>query len=279
MRRIATYRDGTLVEGEANVVREFPLKLFVNGHEIATLICSPHDLKFLAAGFLLLQGFVDRVEDFLMLSVCSDFGVANVATRKEVPQKLRPVLTSGCGAGITFSLDGNPGDDSKARGAPARTHRPSGIHRMMEQLGRLAENYRAHGGIHSAAVGDGASVLLHAEDVGRHNTVDRIAGEALFRGIDLAGTMLATSGRVSAELAAKAGKLGISLIASRTSPTDLAVRMCEEAGIVLVGYVRGARFTVYTFPERIACPEVPGVPSIGAASAQREREAGTACST
>jgi len=255
MGKTVTYRSGKLEAGETEVVREFPLKLIVNHREIATLICSPHDLRFLAAGFLRLQGFVRTVDDFLTLSVCDDFGVANVNIRGDVPDKLRPVLTSGCGAGIGFASSPSPEAPSNRRNASSHAVRPSEIFGMMEQLSRLAENYRSHGGIHSAAVGAGASILLYAEDLGRHNTLDRIAGEALFKGVDLSGTMLVTSGRVSTELAAKAAMLGISLIASRTSPTDMAMKMCEDEGIVLVGYVRGGRFTIYTCPERIACEE------------------------
>jgi FdhD protein len=100
-------------------------------------------------------------------------------------------------------------------------------------------------------VGREGELLLYAEDLGRHNTLDRIAGEALFRSIDLGGTMLVTSGRVSTEMVAKAALLGVRLIASRTSPTDMAIRLCEQSGICLVGYVRGGRFTVYCHPERI----------------------------
>jgi len=198
---------------------------------------------------------VRTVEDFLMLSVCNDFGIANVGIRGDVPEKLQPVLTSGCGAGISFTLGQQTKNLSAKRGTSQRTYQPSEIFGMMEQLARLAENYKCHGGIHSAAVGNGTSILLYAEDLGRHNTLDRIAGEALLKGIDLSGTMLVTSGRVSTELAAKAAMLGISMIASRTSPTNMAVKMCEEAGIVLIGYVRGGRFTIYTCPERIACEE------------------------
>lgn len=260
MGKTVSYRNGRLESGEKEVVREFPLKLTVNHREIATLICSPHDLKFLVAGFLRLQGFVRTVEDFLMLSVCNDFGIANVGIRGEVPDRLRPVLTSGCGAGIGFTFNKPAQDPSTPCGTSPRNYRPSEIFAMMEQLARLAENYKNHGGIHSAAVGDGSSILLYAEDLGRHNTLDRIAGEALLKGIDLSGTMLVTSGRVSTELSAKAATLGISMIASRTSPTDMAVKMCEEAGIVLVGYVRGGRFTIYTCPERIACEERMDVP-------------------
>jgi FdhD protein len=74
----------------------------------------------------------------------------------------------------------------------------------------------------------------------------------MLKSIDLSGKILATSGRVSSEMAAKAASLGIALIASRTSPTDLAVRMCEESGITLVGYARAGRFTLYAHPWRIA---------------------------
>lgn len=262
MGRIYLYHDGMLEPQEKEIVREFPLKLVVNNKEIATLICSPHDLKFLVAGFLRLQGFVQSVEDFLMLSVCNDFGVANVNIRGDVPDKLRPVLTSGCGAGISFTTMATAKDSSGNRrpSRPLQGFRPSQVFGMMDQLARLAEDYRSHGGIHSAAVGDGTAILLYAEDLGRHNTIDRIAGEALLRGIDLSGTILVTSGRVSTELAAKAAMLGISVIASRTSPTDMAVKMCGEAGIVLIGYARGGRFTVYTCPERIVCPETIEIP-------------------
>ena len=255
MGKTVSYRSGRFESGETEVVQEFPLKLIVNQREVATLICSPHDLKFLAAGFLRLQGFVQTVEDFLMLSVCNDFGIANVCIRGDLPDKLQPVLTSGCGAGISFTSSKQTKYPSTRCGTSRHTHQPSEIFGMMAQLARLAEHYKSHGGIHSAAVGDGSSILLYAEDLGRHNTLDRIAGEALLKGIDLSGTMLVTSGRVSTELAAKAAMLGISMIASRTSPTNMAVKMCEEEGIVLIGYVRAGTFTIYTCPERIACGE------------------------
>lgn len=154
----------------------------------------------------------------------------------------------------------------------------------MDELSRRADNYKNHGGIHSAAVGDGdGNLLLFAEDIGRHNTLDRIAGEALFKGLDLAGKILVTSGRVSTEMAAKCSLLGISLVASRTSATDMAVKMCDRAGIALIGYVRGGKFTVYTHRERLALPaelrrlpaaasgRIPGVTGVILAGGQSSR--------
>jgi FdhD protein len=250
MKEVHVYANGRLVRDEAEVVGEFPLVLRVNDRELVTLIASPHDLRFLVAGFLRVQGFVSRVEDFLMLSVCNDYGIANVRIRGEIPAELKPILTSGCGTGITYSLP-SAGGTLKLSGAPVPVA-PGAVFGLMEQLALAAVQYKTHGGVHSAAIGDSSGkLLLHAEDIGRHNTFDRLAGEALLRGVELGGLLLVTSGRVSAEMAAKAAALGIPLIASRTSPTDMAIRICQEAGITLIGYLRGGKFTVYAHPEQL----------------------------
>ena len=251
MKEVTVYSGGKLISGEADVVQEFPLVLRVNDREIVTLISSPHDLRFLVAGFLRVQGFVSCVEDFQVLSVCNDYGIANVRIKGELPTELKPILTSGCGTGITFTL---PGAGEVGATVPGGEPIPvAAVFDLMKELGVQSEKYKSHGGVHSAAVGDTrGGLILHAEDIGRHNTFDRLAGEALLKGVPLAGTLLVTSGRVSAEMAAKAAALGIQLIASRTSPTDMAIRICQESGITLIGYLRGARFTIYAHPERVA---------------------------
>jgi FdhD protein len=254
---ILRYEKSRLRPVSRPLVREFPLRLVVNGRELATLVASPHQLNFLTAGFLRLQGFIRDLDDLLTLGVCADFGRADVRIRGAVPERLTPTLTSGCGTGITFALPAVDGR-GEAPPCPRATQRvvPTAVFALMQELARHAEQYRSHGGIHSAAVGDGRTLLLYAEDVGRHNTLDRLAGEALFRGLDLRGKLLATSGRVSSEMVAKAARLGIALIASRTSATDLAVRMAEEAGITLISYLRGDTFEVCTHPQRLAVPPV-----------------------
>jgi FdhD protein len=242
------YRDNHLQPVNTGVVSEYPVQLIVNGREIATLIGSPHDLRFLVAGFLRLQGFVSALSDFEMFSVCEEFGAANVRIKGELPERLKPVLTSGCGAGISFSM---PTTISHHAENLTQKILPADIFSLMEELAKKADHYRSHGGIHSAAIGRSGRLVLYAEDLGRHNTFDRIAGEALFKGIELTGADLVTSGRVSTEMVAKAALMGIKLIASRTSPTDMAVKLCDEADICLVGYVRGGSFNVYSHPELI----------------------------
>ena len=257
---VQVYRKGVLEPDKAALPVEFPLALTVNGREIATLIASPHDLRFLVAGFLRLQGFVDSLDDFLMLRVCQDSGIASVQVRKELPVRLKPVLTSGCGTGVTFSMprfQGN-GEDGASRDDGAVN--PDAIFAAMDELAARAHKYRHHGGTHSAALAAGeGTLLLYAEDIGRHNTIDRLAGDALFKGIDLTGKAVITSGRVSSEMVTKAAMMGVSLIASRTSPTDLAVRLADKAGITLIGYFRGSGFNIYSHPGAISTAAADGM--------------------
>jgi FdhD protein len=253
-------RNGHRSSATGELPREFPLRLTVNGVELATLIASPHDLRFLVAGFLRMQGYVGSVDDFELLSVCEDYGIASVRIRGELPERSAPVLTSGCGAGISFRLPSAP--SGKLPAGSCGTVSAGTLFSLFEELARHAQRYRRHGGIHSAAVGDAGGILLHAEDLGRHNAIDRLAGEALLKGIDISGKVLITSGRISSEMAAKAALLGVSVVASRTSPTDMAVTICEQAGISVVGYLKGDRFTVYAHPEIISQPKIIGVTGV-----------------
>jgi FdhD protein len=267
------YEKGVLSEIPDDMPAEYPIKLTVNGREIATLVASPHELRFLVAGFLRTQGFVKETGDFLAMGVCDESGEASIRIRGEIPERLTPVLTSGCGAGISFSF--NAGVPKSA--PPEVTFTPEAIFSMMREMAQLSVRYGRHGGIHSAAASDGTRILLHAEDLGRHNTIDRLAGQALLSGIDLAGCLLLTSGRVSTEMAAKAASLGVALIVSRTSPTDMAVRICRENGIGLAGYVRSDSFRIAACPERIRmavqsrCADVAGVILAGGESSRMGR--------
>ncbi|MBI5528347.1 MAG: formate dehydrogenase accessory sulfurtransferase FdhD [Deltaproteobacteria bacterium] len=247
------YEKGKTTTVEDDFPVEQPIRLTVNGREIATLVASPHEAHFLVAGFLRTQGFVREQADIVALGVCDDSGEASVRIRGEVPERLTPVLTSGCGTGVSFTLADGP-----ARPAPPRIKfTADSVFAMMREMGRLSRLYGRHGGIHSAAASDGKKILFHSEDIGRHNTVDRIAGQALLSGVDLTGCLMLTSGRVSSEMAAKAASLGVALIASRTSPTDMAVRICREAGIGLLGYVRGTTFRIAACPGRLATVRHP----------------------
>ena len=251
-RKIIRVVQGRSEPAERKVVEEYPLRLRVNGRDLATLVCSPHQLNFLIAGFFRLQGFINSLDDILSMGVCREYGLAELRIQGELPERLQPTLTSGCGTGVAFNLPQNLVAAGRQR---PRSYRSEAVLRLMQELHVKAEQYRNHGGIHSAAVGDANGLLLYAEDLGRHNTLDRLAGEAWFKGFDLQDKMLVTSGRVSTEMVAKAARLGIGLIASRTSPTDKAIDLCEQAGITLLGYLRGNNMEIYSHPQQLQLQE------------------------
>jgi FdhD protein len=94
-------------------------------------------------------------------------------------------------------------------------------------------------------------MLAVGEDIGRHNTLDKLRGEALLRDLDTRRAMIVSSGRISSEMLIKAALMGVPIVGSRTSPTQLAVTLAEHLGLTVIGYIRSASMNVYTCPERI----------------------------
>jgi FdhD protein len=151
------------------------------------------------------------------------------------------ILTSGCGGGITFRIDHRlfPRLHSALRVGPAE------LGERMKDLYAAAVHYQRSRGIHGAALADRERLLLVAEDVGRHNAVDKIKGEALRRGIPTADRLLLSTGRISSEMLLKAARMEVPVVASRTSPTEMAVALAEQLGITVCGYVRPGGLNVY----------------------------------
>ncbi len=115
----------------------------------------------------------------------------------------------------------------------------------MRDLLREAVHYHASRGIHGAALADRDRVLLVAEDVGRHNAVDKLMGLALQRGMATTDRILLSTGRVSSEMLLKAARMSVPIVASRTSPTEMAVALAEQLGVTIIGYLRGDSLNLY----------------------------------
>jgi FdhD protein len=132
-----------------------------------------------------------------------------------------------------------------------RTIRVTQIFEMMRMLNTSAKLYRECRGVHTSALTDGERLLAIAEDVGRHNTLDKIRGDCLMRGVGTHDHMLITTGRVSSEMITKAAKMRVPIVVSRTSPTHLALELAHAWNITLVGYARAGEMQVYCGIERI----------------------------
>ena len=242
MRTYMRVRDGQIDEISGEVVREQPLTVSVNGERFVTLLCSPIDLDALVVGYLWMEKVIAGLEDVAALDVSPVDGRADVTLTHPVTLPTERILTSGCGGGITFRIDHRlfPRLSSTLRVAPEQ------IAAQMKALFAAAVHYRASRGIHGAALSDGERLLLVAEDVGRHNAVDKIKGEALRRGIATEDRILLSTGRVSSEMLLKAARMGVPVVASRTSPTEMAVALAEQLNVTVCGYVRGGNLNLYT---------------------------------
>jgi len=229
------------------VVREVPVTVYVNKRELVTFLCTPHNLRYLALGFLYLEGIIGGLDEVMLLRVCDEEEMIEVRLNHDAELPTRRVLTSGCGGGTTFA--DLTAQTSKFDSALKVT--PSQVLGLMHRLYRQAELYRATGGVHTSALSDGQKLLVVASDVGRHNTLDKIQGQCLLGGIDTKDRVLLTTGRLSAEMLNKAAKMQVPILVSRTSPTDLAVKMAKAWGITLIGYARGQHIHVYGGEERV----------------------------
>ena len=247
MHRIVRYRGGSFESLELPVVEEQSLTIFVNGRELATLQCTPTKLDCLVLGFLSFEGIIEGLEEIRLLEVFPEDAVADVRLNKEFTPPRRRIFTSGCTGGITFGM---PMEGFQAFPEEATLH-PEQAFALMKQLYAEARLYRESRGIHAAAMADGEKLILVAEDVGRHNALDKILGEALLRGISTAGNILLSTGRISSEMLRKGAHMRTPFVLSRTSPTILAIQAAKRFGITVIGYVRGEGFNVYSHPERL----------------------------
>lgn len=250
-------RDGhgqrsELVDGA--VVEEGLVRIHVNGVELATFMCTPYALEALALGFLRSEGIIQSMHDVRLVVPCPSRTCVDVwLQRADVALPQRAILTSGCGGGITF-------DDLSQRVAPVPSSlqvTPAQIVEGMHQLMAAAALYRQTRGVHTSALSDGRRLVAVAEDVGRHNTLDKLWGYCLLHGIDPADHLLLATGRISSEMLNKAAKMRVPVVASHTSPTSLSVRLAQEWNILLVGYVRPNSFNVYAGQWRLLYSSEP----------------------
>ncbi|MFX0167752.1 MAG: formate dehydrogenase accessory sulfurtransferase FdhD [Candidatus Hodarchaeota archaeon] len=247
-------------EVQDTVVREQGLRIILGdsgGEEnfafIRTIPGEPRPLIF---GLLYTTRLISGLNDVLRLTVENQLAKVRVTDTCELHQKLerlRPTMrlvTGVCGPeegalGTWQACDLPPIESSY-------TVEAGGIRRAIQSLNANMEIYRVTGGTHGAALAkfDGSLRVL-AEDVGRHNAVDRVIGKGLEANLDLASLMLVCTGRLTSDLVLKAAVARIPLLASISAAVDSGVELADAAGISLVGFVRGSRMNVYTHPNRL----------------------------
>jgi len=244
------YHEGEWSNDLAGVIEEKPVSMLVNNAQWLTFMCTPTNLEELAVGFLYNEEIIQTMNEVASVKVCSGGDMIDIWLTRSVQKPEKWTRTSGCSGGET-SVEGR----KQKTGVPISKNgaliSPRMVDTLMCQLHQAQDLYKQTGGVHTSVLSDGEKVLVSAEDIGRHNTLDKLAGYCLRHNINPKRRIILTTGRISSEMIQKAGRIGASVVISRTSPTSLSVQMADRMGITLVGYARREHFIVYTHPQRI----------------------------
>jgi FdhD protein len=266
LRNIPVLRVGRTGPPEDAIAVEEPLEIRLHGTPFAVLMRTPGDDRALAAGFLLAEGVVRRAEDIGAVEHCRHpahpeghnvvdvflFGEAARSLPERLDAKRNITTTSSCGLCGRATID-----SLKRQLPPVATDWQIPRALAAELPARLRSHQQAFessGGLHAAGLftPDGRCERS-AEDVGRHNAVDKVIGAALLDNerLPLSSAALVVSGRTSFEIVQKAWIAGVGLVCAVSAPSTLAIELAAEAGITLLGFTRDGGFNVYSQPGRI----------------------------
>lgn len=253
-------RDGMAADGTRAVPEETPVALTFNGTTHAVMMATPADIRAFALGFALTEGIVADPADILSIEeiVVEDGIEARLWIAEEKMRTLsarRRALAGPTGCGLCGVESLAEAVKPAARVACDLRLAPQDILAAMAALGPLQNLNRETRAVHAAAYAEpGAGIRAAAEDVGRHNALDKLVGLCVTGGFDTPRGLLLLTSRVSIEMVQKASVLGTGIIAAVSAPTSLAIRTAEAAGITLCAVVRPDGFEIFTHPERIALP-------------------------
>lgn len=252
-RQILKFGDTEMEEVEDDIANEFPLTIYVNGEEFATMVCTPTDMEELVTGFLASEGLIRFLDEVKSLSLDKNRGFAYVELKnspnldKEAHSKR--FIGSCCGKSRQFYFQS---DVKTAKTITKKTE--ISVDQCINLMKEMQENSSAFhltGGFHNAALCDREKLIISRTDIGRHNALDKVYGYCIHNKIPLSDKVIAFSGRISSEVLLKVSKIGAGIILSKSAPTTLALDLAEDLGITTVGFIRGNRLNVYTHPERI----------------------------
>jgi len=247
--------SGSQSEGVVDeVASEMPVRLILNNEQLVTLLCTPAELEELAIGFLLSEGLIRNRSSIIKIEVIDQEAVVRIELA-DLPADYRTLfekrtISSGCGKGVTFT--GASTDLDRRIGFTGKLMSVSDIKSLLTEFRNISTLYLETGGVHSSALSDGKKILFFSEDIGRHNAVDKLIGKAFLQSVPLENKVLLTSGRVTSEIMTKAGRNSFPILISRAAPSCMAISYAEDMGITLVGFARGDRMNIYTWPNRIS---------------------------
>ncbi|MFH2037924.1 MAG: formate dehydrogenase accessory sulfurtransferase FdhD [Chloroflexota bacterium] len=244
---VITYLPDKIEESKTHVIVEKPIDISIDGKYWITLMCTPTNLEELAIGFLYNEGLINSFQEIKMVEVCHNGNNIDIWLNHAINLPKKWQRTSGCTGGSTSVILSK---SLKTSLLPTSIS-PQKISLLLDLLLKNQNLYSISGGVHSSALSDGEKILIVMEDIGRHNTLDKISGFCLMKNsFPLPGIIIST-GRISSEMLQKSARIGASIIISRTSPSSLSIDLALQLGICIIGYARKDRFKIFSHAEYV----------------------------
>jgi FdhD protein len=239
------------------IAEEAPVSLIYNGTPHVVMLSTPTNLEDFALGFSITEGIIETPSELQSIHVYNRSN--GIEVRMEIPKSRFSHLSDKgrnltgrtgcglCGASTLQQAIRHPKPVQGELNLPAAE-----LISALTAINHHQQLNQLTGAVHAAAwVVPGQGVQYVREDVGRHNALDKLIGLLLRTGKNPSTGFVIVTSRASYELVQKAASVGITLLAAMSAPTGLAIRLADEAGLTLVGFVRDSQHVVYTHPERL----------------------------
>ncbi|MEM7378243.1 MAG: formate dehydrogenase accessory sulfurtransferase FdhD [Pseudomonadota bacterium] len=247
---------------QAAIPGELPLTVHLEDQEIVTLMTLGTRPEELALGYVRNQRLIDSIEDIRDVKVDWSKNSVTVETRanralKDWREKLfKRIVTSGCGQGTIFASTLEELDNTRL---PTPVLKQSALYGLIRTISSHNAVYRAAGAVHGCALCRGEEMLIHVEDVGRHNAADAISGHMWLEGLSGEDKIFYTTGRLTSEMVMKAAFMGIPVLLSRSGLTQMGLDLARQVGMTLIARAKGRHFNVYHGAEHITFDAKPAV--------------------
>ncbi len=237
-----------------SIPAERPLTVFVDKRELVTLMTLGVAPELLVLGYLRNQRLVADVGEIESITVDWEVGAAAVRTRAGIAdieaKTAQRTVTTGCGQGTVFGALMADVEAVQLPGAQSARLSQTALYEMLDQMRRQDSVYKKAGSVHGCALFRGAELLVHREDVGRHNAIDNIAGWMWMNGVTGGDKCFYTTGRLTSEMVMKSAQMGVPIIVSRNGITQMGHALASQLGLTLIGRAKNRHFICYSGFER-----------------------------
>lgn len=231
------------------VIVEYNLSVYINDHYFVTLLCTPRSLEALVLGYLKSEGVIEEKEDVINLdiNIQDKKALVSLASKDNFDFQgdhliRQRTITSACGKGRTVAF---PIIERQMIINNPLKVKDEELIKLMKMFSNQSELFNLTGGVHSCAMCTYDKIMYFEEDIGRHNALEKILGRALKNNDSFDDKIILTTGRISSEIMNKVALRGISMLVSRSAPTDQAIDLAKKINMVLIGFVRGSRMNIY----------------------------------